>query len=91
MHGVFRFYAGFFIRRFCFGHCLPYCGNGFLYRMADSYLGRPVVVGHDLNITPDNIEEKMIFLLHINLQFHYFAGELKNILIVLEILKNIRM
>ena len=27
--------------------------------MADSYLGRPVVVGHDLNITPDNIEEKM--------------------------------
>lgn len=38
---------------------ITYLSRDVLYRMADSYLGRPVVVGHDLNITPDNIEEKM--------------------------------
>ena len=36
---------------------ITYLSRDVLYRMADSYLGRPVVVGHDLNITPDNIEE----------------------------------
>ena len=38
---------------------ITYLSRDVLYRMADSYLGRPVVVGHDLNITPENIEEKM--------------------------------
>ena len=38
---------------------ITYLSRDVLYRMADSYLGRPVIVGHDLNITPDNIEEKM--------------------------------
>ena len=38
---------------------ITYLSADVLYRMADSYLGRPVVVGHDLNITNDNIEEKM--------------------------------
>lgn len=38
---------------------ITYLSRDVLYRMADSYLGRPVVVGHDLNITSDNIEEKM--------------------------------
>lgn len=38
---------------------ITYLSPDVLYRMADSYLGRPVVVGHDLNITNDNIEDKM--------------------------------
>ena len=38
---------------------ITYLSPDVLYRMADSYLGRPVVVGHDLNITSENIEEKM--------------------------------
>ena len=38
---------------------ITYLSADALYRMADSYLGRPVVVGHDLNITSDNLEEKM--------------------------------
>ena len=38
---------------------ITYLSPDVLYRMADSYLGRPVVVGHDLNITAENIEEKM--------------------------------
>lgn len=38
---------------------ITYLSPDVLYKMADSYLGRPVVVGHDLNITSENIEEKM--------------------------------
>ena len=38
---------------------ITYLSSDVLYKMADSYLGRPVVVGHDLNITAENIEEKM--------------------------------
>lgn len=38
---------------------ITYLSPDVLYKMADSYLGRPVVVGHDLNITAENIEEKM--------------------------------
>ena len=38
---------------------ITYLSADVLYKMADSYLGRPVVVGHDLNITSENIEEKM--------------------------------
>lgn len=38
---------------------ITYLSQDVLYKMADSYLGRPVVVGHDLNITSENIEEKM--------------------------------
>lgn len=38
---------------------ITYLSADVLYRMAESYLGRPVVVGHDLNITSENIEEKM--------------------------------
>lgn len=38
---------------------ITYLSQDVLYRMAESYLGRPVVVGHDLNITSENIEEKM--------------------------------
>ena len=38
---------------------ITYLSPDVLYRMADTYLGRPVVVGHDLNITSENIEEKM--------------------------------
>ena len=38
---------------------ITYLSQDVLYKMADSYLGRPVVVGHDLNITAENIEEKM--------------------------------
>lgn len=38
---------------------ITYLSADVLYKMAESYLGRPVVVGHDLNITAENIEEKM--------------------------------
>ena len=38
---------------------ITYLSADVLYKMADSYLGRPVVVGHDLDITAENIEEKM--------------------------------
>ena len=38
---------------------ITYLSSDVLYKMAESYLGRPVVVGHDLNITAENIEEKM--------------------------------
>lgn len=38
---------------------ITYLSNDVLYRMAQSFVGRPVVLGHDLNITDENIQEKM--------------------------------
>lgn len=38
---------------------ITYLSADALYRMAQSFVGRPVVLGHDLNITDENIQEKM--------------------------------
>lgn len=37
---------------------ITYLSADVLYRMAQTFVGRPVVLGHDLNITNDNLEEK---------------------------------